>query len=276
MITSITTVNIYGRNVRGRDLVVGDIHGCFSQLEERLKAINFSPAVDRLFAVGDLVDRGPESPRALEFLAKPWFLPVRGNHEQMFLDLYQGGEPNDDVLEAVCRRNGMNWWISQSDEARRSFLRAFAKIPIAAEINTVRGAVGLVHADVPAGMHWREFLRRISAGDQAATDVALWSRERILKASTSGVEGIDRLFVGHTIGDRVRQLGNVYFVDSGAFIYECGALVAEPRSDDGGVTIASLVAGTASLRGARFNAPELSDTSLVTHFGQYTTPSSPR
>ena len=44
-------------NLRGRDLAVGDIHGHFQRLQQCLDAVGFDPAVDRLFSVGDLVDR---------------------------------------------------------------------------------------------------------------------------------------------------------------------------------------------------------------------------
>ena len=50
----------FARNVGGRDFAVGDIHGCFSHLSRSLEAIGFDAAVDRLFSVGDLVDRGPD------------------------------------------------------------------------------------------------------------------------------------------------------------------------------------------------------------------------
>lgn len=46
-------------NHAGRDFVVVDLHGCLDQLEALLKAIGFDPARDRLFSVGNLVDRGP-------------------------------------------------------------------------------------------------------------------------------------------------------------------------------------------------------------------------
>ena len=49
----------------GRDLVAGDLHGYFDTLEEALKTLRFDPAHDRLFGVGDLVDRGPRSLRPL-------------------------------------------------------------------------------------------------------------------------------------------------------------------------------------------------------------------
>jgi serine/threonine protein phosphatase 1 len=60
---------------------VGDIHGHFQRLQQCLEAVGFDPAVDRLFSVGDLVDRGPHSEAALDWLAQPWFHAVQGNHE---------------------------------------------------------------------------------------------------------------------------------------------------------------------------------------------------
>ena len=59
-------VHRYPRNDSGRDFVVGDLHGCFAQLRAELEARHFDPQRDRLFAVGDLVDRGPQSDRVLE------------------------------------------------------------------------------------------------------------------------------------------------------------------------------------------------------------------
>lgn len=70
-------------NPHGRDVAVGDIHGNFSMLEQGLKPIGFDPVVDRLFSLGDLADRGPESHRVGEWLAQPWFHAVSGNHDLM-------------------------------------------------------------------------------------------------------------------------------------------------------------------------------------------------
>lgn len=65
------------RNTQGRDFVVGDIHGEFSLLESALESISFDRERDRLICCGDLIDRGPESHRALEFLLKPWFYSMK-------------------------------------------------------------------------------------------------------------------------------------------------------------------------------------------------------
>ena len=76
----------FGPNPDGRDFVVGDIHGMFQHLEVLLRDIGFDEQRDRLFSVGDLVDRGPSSALALDWLAKPWFVACRGNHEQFAID----------------------------------------------------------------------------------------------------------------------------------------------------------------------------------------------
>src|SRR5690606_8090567 len=68
----------FARNTAGRDIAVGDIHGHFTALQRELDRIDFDPAVDRLFSVGDLVDRGPECEDVIKWLNYPWFHPVRG------------------------------------------------------------------------------------------------------------------------------------------------------------------------------------------------------
>ena len=54
-------------NHRGRDFVVGDIHGRFDRLQSALRHVNFDGRFDRLFALGDLIDRGPRSYEALQW-----------------------------------------------------------------------------------------------------------------------------------------------------------------------------------------------------------------
>lgn len=63
MVVSTRILQRFAVNQSGRDFAVGDIHGCFSKLEAALRRVGFIPEKDRLFSVGDLVDRGPESHR---------------------------------------------------------------------------------------------------------------------------------------------------------------------------------------------------------------------
>jgi len=59
-----------GRNEKGRDFVVGDIHGAFDLVIDAMKAVNFDPEADRLLSVGDLIDRGAGSHRCAAFLTR--------------------------------------------------------------------------------------------------------------------------------------------------------------------------------------------------------------
>lgn len=201
----------YRLNTAGRDFVVGDIHGCFSLLSSALRQHRFDPHVDHVFSVGDLVDRGPESERAIEWLAQPWFHAVRGNHEQMAID-YVSGEL--DLLD--YRRDGGGWFIDLPVEQQVGIARAFSALPIAIDIETPDGTVGIVHADCPFDS-WDELIAELRGEDkESAAHLCMWSRERIADRNRSGVANIKDVFVGHTVVARERTLGNVHYIDTGA------------------------------------------------------------
>jgi len=79
-----------------RDFVVSDIHGRFDSFKAALKTVNFSKS-DRLFVLGDTIDRGPEGFHALLYLTHT--LPsegyhvvvLTGNHEDMWFEMASKG-----------------------------------------------------------------------------------------------------------------------------------------------------------------------------------------
>ena len=73
-------------NKTGRDFVLGDLHGTTDLLRALMEHLAFDPEKDRLFSVGDLIDRGEDSPGGLALLLEPWFHAVIGNHEDMMMD----------------------------------------------------------------------------------------------------------------------------------------------------------------------------------------------
>ncbi len=65
----------------GRTIVFGDVHGCFQELQDLLRAVKAQPS-DRLISVGDLISKGPDSRSVIEWAMKTKNLEcVLGNHE---------------------------------------------------------------------------------------------------------------------------------------------------------------------------------------------------
>lgn len=260
----------FSRNTRGRDFVVGDIHGTFDLVLAAMKKAGFDPEVDRLFSVGDLIDRGNGSKRCAAFLAQPFVHSVRGNHEDMLIELYADGTPAPHVLQVAARYNGFAWWLEVPENERREILEAIRNMPLAIEIETDRGTVGVIHADVPLGMAWDDFLGLLTAGDPAVIQTCLWGRDRLRLGDTTGVRGIDRLFVGHTPQwGALTRAGNVYALDTGAVFGQTGL------RDDGHLTMAQVMTRTEVLTAPRqtpglVNLCDEADTP-DTPFGQYAT-----
>lgn len=74
-------VEFYTKPIRGRLFVVGDLHGCYTLLMNKLEELEFNFQQDLLVSVGDLVDRGQENLECLSLINEPWFKAIRGNHE---------------------------------------------------------------------------------------------------------------------------------------------------------------------------------------------------
>jgi len=65
----------------GRTIVIGDVHGCWEELQDLLRAVKATPT-DRLISVGDLLAKGPDSRSVIEWAMRtPNLECVLGNHE---------------------------------------------------------------------------------------------------------------------------------------------------------------------------------------------------
>ena len=102
--------------------MIGDLHGCFGTLEHALAELAFDSGRDRLFSVGDPIDRGPRSAETLAWLESGRITAtVRGNHEQMMVNALEANEvlwvrksgPGSDWLH-----NGGDWWYDSEAVAR--------------------------------------------------------------------------------------------------------------------------------------------------------------
>ena len=101
--------------------VLGDIHGHAEVLRRLLSKLDFDPDRDRLWLVGDLVNRGPDSPAVLRLAREldrrmgDRFVAVLGNHDAHLLALAEGlaelrnRDTVEDVLEAADREELLSW-----------------------------------------------------------------------------------------------------------------------------------------------------------------------
>ncbi|MEV4696922.1 metallophosphoesterase [Pseudomonas brassicacearum] len=206
-------------NKKGRDFVVGDIHGHFKLLTAALDKLNFNTELDRIFSVGDLIDRGPDSMDVLNWLEKPWFHAVRGNHEQMLIDCISG---HGDIPRHI--RNGGAWLYELQPTIQHELSKSLQALPLIIEIDLLNDqTIGIVHAEAPviqSNDGWQEAKDAITGktGEQhqrQALKTALYAREKIEQNDHTPIKGIDRLYVGHSTVPSIMRLGNVVYIDTG-------------------------------------------------------------
>ena len=199
----------YPPNRVGRDFVVGDLHGHLDLLEDRLRKVDFDVDRDRCFSVGDLIDRGPEPVGCLLLAQRPWFFPVRGNHEQMMLDAVFTQSMG------LWYTNGGEWFADSSRKAWPKLQEVAHGLPFAITIEHKSGqTIGICHAESPVA-DWSD-IEKVE-GDDYATQEMIWRRRRIMQGDCSEVAGVSWVISGHTPRQRMTVLGNSVFIDTGAF-----------------------------------------------------------
>lgn len=96
---------------------IGDVQACLEPLERLLGEIGFSHSRDRLWFVGDLVNRGPDSAPVVRFVHDlgERAVVVQGNHDLHLLALAAGhakrraDDTFDDLLAAPDRDELLDW-----------------------------------------------------------------------------------------------------------------------------------------------------------------------
>jgi len=102
------------------DYIVGDIQGCFRELEALLTKVSFNPKNDALWCVGDIVARGPDSRDALKFFYQnsSSVHTVLGNHDLNLMAVllgYRKPNPKDKLDTLLADSERFSWldWLRQ-------------------------------------------------------------------------------------------------------------------------------------------------------------------
>ena len=233
-------------NRLGKDYVVGDLHGCIDLLRKLLTTVNFDYQRDRLFSVGDMVDRGIDSLACLALLTEPWFYAVQGNHEQMLIDFFwtylQTGkirQLTDDNATGIFQ-NGGDWLERYFLEDKQTMTVAFTqalldvkKLPCMYIVGEQLKRFHVIHAELV-----RAAYRTTGQMVWLDADIDNWLgqkslradiEERLLRGRTmmSNLitdkkqprmqQGLSLTFCGHTYDVKPRLVLSHLCVDTGAF-----------------------------------------------------------
>jgi len=96
---------------------IGDVQGCYQELQALLEKLQFSADQDTLWFAGDIVNRGPDSLQTIRFIKSLGAnaITVLGNHDLHLLALANGrgkqGRKDTirDILEAPDREELLDW-----------------------------------------------------------------------------------------------------------------------------------------------------------------------
>ncbi len=196
-------------NHKGLDFFVGDIHGEYDLLLATLAQCQFNFECDRLFSVGDIVDRGPDSMACLELLQKPWFYAVRGNHEEM---LFADAESE---MARIHRNVGGEWFfLCAADEQARLRLLIEQYCPIALTIESTFGKIGVCHANAP--LNWSS-LQNAGLEDSELLKECVWSTkqyQQVKRGKIFHIQGVKFTIHGHVNCVRVTTNLNQLWIDT--------------------------------------------------------------
>ncbi len=166
---------------------IGDLQGCLEPLERLVDALAFDPARDRLWFVGDLVNRGPDSLGCLRFVKSlgAAAVTVLGNHDLHLLCVAAGIEKSRprDTLEAVLAapdRDELLDWLRRRPLMHVEGAYAMVHAGLLPEwpVPRARTLAGEVE-EVLQGSGWRHFLAHLYGNHPERWDDGLAGDDRL-------------------------------------------------------------------------------------------------
>ena len=169
---------------------IGDIQGCFDSFSRLLDHIAFDRMHDRLWLVGDLVNRGPRSLETLRFVRDLGSAAtmVLGNHDLSLLMASEGfgKRGKDDTLEPILRapdRDDLLGWLRQQPlcHIEGGYCLVHAGLLPQWTVAQARALAAEVETRLVAD-DWREFLANLWGSEPTAwrNDLEGWPRLRVI------------------------------------------------------------------------------------------------
>lgn len=214
----------------GRLFFVGDVHGEYLSLNEKMLKVNFNEDKDVLIFVGDLVDRGPEIKKVLDlFLNKDCFYGVIGNHDHYMFNALK----DKSKIWEKDKRNGSEETIEQLDwdNIKKYSKKLLKKMSLILEIEKNGKKFGIIHAgihfDNDKPSEWNKIIRKAKNNKNYRMNL-IWDRS-VLAAYKPDImpnkringdrmppliKGIDYLIHGHTTLLEAENFNQRYYIDT--------------------------------------------------------------
>jgi bis(5'-nucleosyl)-tetraphosphatase (symmetrical) len=169
---------------------IGDVQGCYDELQQLLDRVGYQPGRDRLWFVGDLVNRGPKSAEVLRFVKQlgERAVVVLGNHDLHLVTQHEGFERTrrddtfQDVLGAPDRKELVDWLRTRPMmHAEHGHAMVHAGLLPQWSVEKSLGLAREVERAL-AKADYREFLRNMygSAPDEWHDALTGWDRLRVI------------------------------------------------------------------------------------------------
>ncbi|ABM17508.1 metallophosphoesterase [Marinobacter sp. G11] len=207
MINELTAHLSIQQNLQGKDWLCGDIHGQYEELLYTMEQNGFNPFLDRVFLLGDLVDRGPQSKELLNWaLFTSNVYSVMGNHELTFA----AGAWSPRHRQRHLSMGGQ--WSDQLafEEYRRLAQLCIKSFPLTITLECEQGTLGLVHAQSPSD-DWLD-AQRASVTERFAVDCTWpWNRAQ---GPAQIIKGVTAVVSGHIGMNEIVRRGNQFWIDT--------------------------------------------------------------
>ena len=166
-----------------RRIVIGDVHGHYDTLITLLDSIS-PTSEDEIYFLGDLIDRGPNSAQVVDLVMRNQYQCLRGNHEEMLLDVVGSGEVSIELYQGWLYSGGHATVASYDNKIPQEHIDWIKSLPLYLDL----GNFWLVHAGVDPNIPLQ----------QQSADQFCWIREAFHSSDRAFFS--DKLIVtGHTI-----------------------------------------------------------------------------
>lgn len=184
-------------------IIIGDIHGCYAELMDLLDKVAPS-ADDRIIALGDIVDRGPDSDKVLEFFRDtPNATSLMGNHEHKHVRS-ACGETRPAISQVIVKL--------QLEDAYPQWVEFMAGFSSHIELPEAILVHGFFEPDVPLAEQDEEVMIGTASGEERVCD-------RYFNHWYENYAGPKPLITGHHSylrnGEPVIRDGLFYGIDTG-------------------------------------------------------------